>query len=222
MYNVHARELIKLVRKWNHDITLNPLIMVNQQEHDLIIGTLLGDSSIKQRERNSCLRFSHSIKQRDYSRYKRNILQVFGCTEFREVSRKIKDHFIHAMDFATKVHPVFNYYRKLFYNEGRKEITIELLNQVTPRALAYWICDDGSFSKTQGYIILCTNSFTLEEHQLMKKFFNDRYGLDPTIGFRDGKYYYLRFKLDDSNKLIEIIKPFIPNCMKYKIGGQNG
>ena len=34
----------------------------------------------------------------------------------------------------------------------------------------------------------------------------------------DKKYYYLRFKQEDSKKLIEIIKPFIINSMKYKIG----
>jgi len=55
----------------------------------------------------------------------------------------------------------------------------------------------------------------------MKKFFNEKFGLNPTIGFRDGKYYYLRFKQDDSKKLIEIVRPFIPESMKYKIGEKN-
>ena len=45
-----------------------------------------------------------------------------------------------------------------------------------------------------------------------------KFGLNPTIGFRDKKYYYLRFKQKDSRKLIEVIKPFIPSCMNYKIG----
>ena len=52
----------------------------------------------------------------------------------------------------------------------------------------------------------------------MKKYFNEVWGLDPTIGFRDNKYYYLRFKQDDSEKLIDIIKLYIPKGMKYKIG----
>ncbi|MEK6936385.1 MAG: hypothetical protein AABW67_06370, partial [Nanoarchaeota archaeon] len=68
------------------------------------------------------------------------------------------------------------------------------------------------------YIILCTNAYTLEEHNLMKEFFIKKFGLNPTIGFRDNKYYYLRFKKDDSNKLIQIIKPFISKSMIYKIG----
>jgi len=218
IYNTHARELIQLVRNWNQEIQKNPFMLISQEEHDLIIGSLLGDASIRQRDKNSCFRFSHSIKQREYCEVKKNILKSFNISEFREVKRKIKDSFIHAIDFSTKTHPVFNYYRNLFYKNNKKIISTDMLNQLNSRSLTYWICDDGSFSKTQRYIILCTNSYNLEEHELMKKFFNEKFGLNPTIGFRDNKYYYLRFKKQDSEKLIQIIKPFISKSMIYKIG----
>ena len=219
IYQTQARELIKLVKLWNKEIQRNPLLLITQEEHDLIIGSLLGDASIRQREKNSCFRFSHSIKQKDYSTFKKEKLINFNISEFREVKRKIGQNFIHAIDFSTKTHPIFNYYQNLFYKNGRKVIANEILNQINPQSLVYWICDDGSYDNKQGYIILCTNSYSLEEHNLMKQFFNERFGLNPTIGFRDGKYYYLRFKQEDSKKLIEIIKPFIPEGMKYKIGG---
>ena len=216
-----ARKLIKLVRKWNNKIQKNPLLLVTQKEHDLIIGSLMGDASTRQRERNSCFRFSHSIRQKNYSTWKAQILSEFNISEFREVKRKIGKAFIHALDFSTKTHPVFNYYRNLFYKDSRKTVNPDILNQLDPRSLAIWICDDGSRETKQGYIILCTNSYSLEEHNLMKQFFNEKFGLDPTIGFRDGKYYYLRFKQEDSRKLIEIIKPFMPKSMLYKIGEKN-
>ncbi len=218
IYNVSARELIKIVRNWNQELQQNPFMLISQEEHDLIIGSLLGDASIRQRDKNSCFRFSHSIKQREYCEVKKNILKSFNISEFREVKRKIKDRFIHAIDFSTKTHSIFNYYRNLFYKDNRKIINLDILNQLNPRSLAYWICDDGSFDNTQGYIILCTNAYTLDEHNLMKKVFNEKFGLNPTIGFRDNKYYYLRFKKQDSEKLIQIIKPFISNSMIYKIG----
>lgn len=216
--NISARKLIKVVRKWNQDIQENPLLLVTLEEHDMIIGSLLGDSSIRKREKNSCFRFSHSIKQREYCNHKKGIINNFNISEFREVKRKIGDNFIHAVDFATKTHAIFNYYRDLFYSKGIKIIAPRLLNLINPRSLAYWICDDGSYHTNQGYIILCTNSYSLKEHQLIKSFFNKKFGLNPTIGFRDKKYHYLRFKQDDSKKLIKIIKPFMPNCMLYKIG----
>ena len=147
------------------------------------------------------------------------LLKHFNISEFEQRKRIINEREVNMIYLATKTHPVFNYYRNLFYTNGRKKITLEILNQLTPRSLAVWICDDGSYDNRQGYIVLCTNSFSFEEHELMKEFFNERFGLDPTIGFRDGKYYYLRFKQADTKKLIEIIKPFILNSMLYKIGG---
>lgn len=219
--NISARKLIELIRFWNKNTQENPFLLITQEEHDLIVGSLLGDSSIRQREKNSCFRFTHSIKQRSYAEYKKNLLSNFNISEFREVKRKIRNNYIHAIDFATDTHSVFNYYRKLFYKNNRKVVTKEILEQLSPRSLAIWICDDGSYDNTQGYIVLCTNAYTLEEHKLMKEFFKDKFGLNPTIGFRDGKYYFLRFKQDDSKKLIEIIKPFMPKSMLYKIGGSN-
>lgn len=66
-----------------------------------------------------------------------------------------------------------------------------------------------------------TSIDSLKEHQIIKKYFEKVWDLNPTIGFRDKKYYYLRFKQEDTRKLISIIKPFIPNSMKYKIGERN-
>ncbi len=220
-YKIPARKLIKLVQAWNLKIQKNPRLLLTQEEQDLIVGSLLGDASIRQREKNCCFRFTHSIKQKKYAQFKNQMLSNLNISEFREVKRNIKGRILHALDFATKTHPVFNYYRNLFYKNGRKVINKKILNQINARGLAIWICDDGSYDNTQGYIILCTNSFTLEEHELMKEFFKKKFELNPTIGFRDKKYYYLRFKQEDSKKLIEIIKPFIPKCMLYKIGGLN-
>jgi len=221
VYGTSARKLYKLVKIWNQKIQGNPLMFITRKEHDIIIGSLLGDASIRQRDKNSCFRVSHSIKQEDYIKWILNILNNFIISEFEYRKRIIANHEVNMINLATRTHSVFNFYRKLFYKNGRKVINNEILNQITPRSLAIWICDDGSYSKKQGYIILCTNSYSLEEHKLIKEFFNKKFGLNPTIGFRDGKYYYLRFKKDDTKKIIETIKPFIPKCMLYKIGELN-
>lgn len=221
IYNVPARRLIKMVRQWNNDIQKNSLMLVNQEEHDLIIGSLLGDASIRQREKNSCFRVAHTIKQKKYIEWKLKILENFRISEFNERTKIINNRVVIMISLSTDTHSVFNYYRKLFYLNNKKIITKEMLRQLNPKSLAIWICDDGSYDNTQGYIILCTNAFSLEEHKLMKQFFKEKFGLDPTIGFRDNKYYYLRFKKEDSKKLIEIIKPFVIDSMKYKIGEKN-
>ena len=72
-----ARKLIKIIRQWNEKIQKNPFLLITHEEHDLIIGSLMGDASIRQREINSCFRFSHSIKQKDYSKWKVQILFLY-------------------------------------------------------------------------------------------------------------------------------------------------
>lgn len=215
---IPVRKLYSLVKKWNKEVENNPSILLSKEENDLIIGSLLGDASIRKRDRTSSFRVSHSNKQREYFEWKINLLKNFGVSELSENKRLIKGRFLNMVNFATETHFVFNYYRKLFYQNGRKAVTKEILNQINPNSLAVWICDDGSYDNSQGYIVLCTNAFSLEEHELMKKFFSEKFGLNPTIGFRDGKYYYLRFKQEDSKELINIIKPYIPKSMLYKIG----
>ncbi|MBS3140668.1 hypothetical protein J4405_00820 [Candidatus Woesearchaeota archaeon] len=218
--NTSARDLIKLIKKWREDIQQNPLLLITPEEHEIIIGTLLGDGSIRKRETNSCLRFSHSLAQKDYCEFKKEIFKNFQISEFVERKRLSKNMI--TIDFATKTHFVFNYYRNLFYKNNKKIITNEVLDQITPRALAFWLCDDGSYCQRDKYIILCTNSFSLEEHRLMKEFFNQKFNLNPTIGFRDNKYYYLRFIKKDTEKLVNLVKKFIPDSMKYKIGERDG
>lgn len=218
IHNLSVSKLNKAVKRWNETLKENPFILVSQEEHDLIMGSLLGDASIRQRDRNCCFRVSHSLKQTRYIGWKLSILKFLNISEFSERKRIINNREIVMINLSTKTHPVFNYYRHLFYKSGRKEITPQILSQLNPRSLAVWVCDDGSYSTKQSYIILCTNSYSLDEHKLMKQFFNKRFSLDPTIGFRDKKYYYLRFKQEDSKKLIKIIEPFIPMSMKYKLG----
>ena len=48
--NTSARDLIKLIKKWREDIQQNPLLLITPEEHEIIIGTLLGDGSIRKRE----------------------------------------------------------------------------------------------------------------------------------------------------------------------------
>jgi len=218
VYALPVRKLAILVKSWNNNVRINPLIILSNEEHEIMLGTLLGDASIRQRNKNSCLRISHSLKQRDYLISIKDKFADFEIAEFSQKIRIINNRKVEMIHFSTKTHPIFNYYRKLFYQNGRKIITKEILDQLTARSLAYWICDDGSFCKKQEYFIICTNTFSLEEHKLIKQFFIEKFKLNPTIGFRDGKYYYLRFKKEDSKRLIEIIKPFIPQSMKYKIG----
>ena len=219
---LEARQLYKKIIEWRKRVEADPNLLLTPLQSDLIVGSTFGDGYIRQRNKNCNFRVGHSRRQQKYLLWKDGILKEFTPSEPQWGTRTFNGRFVETLELATFTHSAFNFYRKLFYKNGIKIITKSALNLLNPRSLAIWICDDGSYSKKQRYIILCTNSYTLDEHKIMKKYFEDVWKLSPTIGFRDKKYYYLRFKQEDSKKLIEIIKPCIPESMKYKIGEKNG
>ncbi len=219
IYNLQVRELYKLVKEWRNTLESNPKILLTDLQQDLIIGTTIGDANIRQRNKNCMFRVEHSIKQKKYVEWKYEILKDFNSKGLKLIQKSINSRFISTYGFDINTHYVFNFYRKLFYNKkGKKIITKQILGLLNHRSLAIWLCDDGSYCKKQKYIILCTNSFTFEEHKLMKEYFFEVWGINPTIGFRDNKYYFLRFTKKDTSKFIEIVRLHIPEFIKYKIG----
>ena len=217
--NIKVRDLKRKIKLWDKKIEKNPRILLSQLQEDLVIGSLMGDANARKRWGLTYFRCSHSEKQRLYLKWKYHLLIEFTKSNIHISLKKDSNP---MYEFQTLSHVVFNSYHDLFYKQGKKEITKEILNLLTPRALAIWICDDGSFCNNLKYIILCTNSYSYEEHIVMKEYFQNKWKVNPTIGFRDNKYYYLRFTVADTKKLISIIQKFIPlKEMLYKIGEKN-
>ena len=69
--------------------------------------------------------------------------------------------------FSTLKYALFNWVVEDFYvKEGNKNIKIvpkDSISRLTPVSLAHWIMDDGSFNKSKGYLILCTDSYCKED-----------------------------------------------------------
>jgi hypothetical protein len=56
-------------------------------------------------------------------------------------------------------------------------VPINIFNLLTPLSLAYWIADDGSWNKVSKYVILCTDSYTLEEILKLIEVLNTKFNL---------------------------------------------
>ena len=215
-----VRSLRKAIKEWKSTLSKNPRILLSEEQHNVIIGMLLGDGSLRKRGKNTLFRVEHSEKQKDYLFWIHDLFSEFTLSKPKSYMHKNHKYASHS--FTTFAHPLFNYYYGLFYKDGRKQVNEEILNQITPQGLAMWISDDGSYCNSIKDMILCTNSFSLEEHKLMQKYFLEKWGLNCSIRFRDGKYYYLTFYKKDTGKLIDLIKDHIPvDNMRYKIGEKN-
>ena len=83
---------------------------------------------------------------------------------------------------------------------------------LTPRALAYWFMDDGTYTfnrsqnDPQRYYRFSTQSFPLEDQALLVQVLRDNFDIDATIQKQRSQYLlYIRSK--STNRLVDWIRP---------------
>lgn len=197
-------------------------LSLSQNEWQVIIGGLLGDSYFNKKK--NIIRFQHSDKQLDYLNWKFN---CFNKEYTRGIyKRNYNDGRIgYNFEFINKHHDFqdeFNFILKhLYTNNGRKKISMKILNELSPLGLAIWWMDDGCLSVHRGnrYGKLCTHCFNYEEHILIQKYFKEKWDIDVKIKVEKQKYHFIYFNVHALKKFIRIIYKYIAEIpsMLYKI-----
>lgn len=189
--------------------------MNNLEIKSCLIGMLLGDATIERTSpKSSRMRISHSIKQRNYLQWKNSILERLTGVHTYDYLARIGDKQYPMTKTTTNSIPLFSDLRNQMYFQGRKSITSHLLKALDWRGIAIWFLDDGYIEKNSAQI--ATNSFNEGEHLLIKKVLKERHGLHVSIGKRR-QYYYLRFNVESTGKIVEWVKMLNIPGMEYKI-----
>ncbi|KKK78053.1 hypothetical protein LCGC14_2847400, partial [marine sediment metagenome] len=102
--------------------------------------------------------------------------------------------------------------------DGKKIFPYEYLrDNMTGEGLAYWYCDDGYIYNRTSRI--CTYGYSYEEQKLVSKFLQEKFKIDSSIDHRKTRGdYYIRLKIKETQDFISIIRPYMIESMKYKIG----
>jgi len=186
-------------------------IPITQEQKEIIFGTLLGDGNL--RFNNSKIsvfgRMNHSIKQKEYIMYKRNLLKNL-TSEVKPYISKTKNCFYNSLYFTFKSNVQLNKFYYSFYKEGIKIIP-EDLSLLTPRAMAIWFMDDGTASNPSIRIATC--SFTKEDLQRLCAYLFNTYKLNVTI-HSENKLY---FKAESARRFKQLILPYMTDSMMYKL-----
>lgn len=199
----------------NHDLRSVPF---TQRQKDIMYGSILGDAYLRPGKASYSLSFTHGERQKDYLLWKLHAFDNFVTT--KKLYRSTRDFRGNAptYSFSTITHPEIEEARRLTYPDGTKRISKEWLDKLSPLSLAVWYMDDGSLNKRYGTIVLCTNMFTLKEHQMMIDFFEERYSIHPKPEKRRNDQYVLRINASESKRFRSIIAEHVPPCMDYKLG----
>lgn len=190
-----------------------------------VVGMILGDACIptlREGRRTQHLQFAHKAADREYAEFKLQLLAHLNETKIIESSNTVKGITYPCVVVRTLSHPFYNKLSDHMYYEGRKTVTEHVMKCLTPLGLALWYMDDGTLAGEMGYRnpFICSHNFNQCENELMCRMIHKKFGITfRTIrkNVKDKTYYWMRLRRKDREKFFDIIKEFVPDCMKRKI-----
>lgn len=186
----------------------------------VLIGALLGDRHLEKRGNGIRRKFEQTNRNVEYLMWFHKFFALRGyCSMiipklFKQIK---KNNFVyHGYKFSTYSFSSFRWLYDAFYIDRVKHLPIRLLYELlTPMALAIWFMDDGSLLG-KGYKI-ATSCFEKEELDQLCVLLYNKYNLECSL-HKDGKYFSLYIKSTSAKKFAELVKPYMIDSMKYKLG----
>lgn len=195
-----------------------------KEQIGFIIGMILGDgyiSKFRPKKANSFLGCRQSKKQKEFLLYKKEQLKKLGF----KVSKlyDTTNNYGESFTFECREPELFNQLRLVLYPKNNKTIKRKWLNKMSAKDIAVWYMDDGSLTKNgkSVYVSLHTNGFNKKEHDIIIKYFKQRWNINPTLRVVKRKdriqTFFLTFSVEETKKFLEIVKPYVIESMSYKV-----
>lgn len=209
----------KLLESYKESLTFT------KTQQDVLIGTVLGDGSIRFFKKGAILTISHSEKQIDYVLWKYKIFQNWVLTKPKKEVRmyyKDKTRNLTSWRFSTVSHPIMAKYYHLFYPKGKKCISRQIgLFLKSPLALAVWFMDDGSRKPYGRGAFLHTQSFSINDQKKLIRVLKKNFSVEARLssaGLYKGKRHYRLYITAKSFPVFRnLIKPYLLDSMQYKL-----
>lgn len=198
----------------DRNLKYNQAVKPTNFQYELLIGTLLGDASLRKTNTNPNITCSHGIKQKEYCEYKADLLKSLGATVSYH-KRNIVDNRTGILyeDYTMRLpaNPEFTSLFEAFYPNKTKVLPVELLDRYSAVSMAFHFMDDG-YKMKNGYA-LSTNCFSQEALQKFVSFLDIKFGIKATL-WKCNVVYINKVSKEHFRKLIE---SYICDCMKYKL-----
>lgn len=191
---------------------------------EIILGSLLGDGSLKIHKHYRSARFSfkYSIKQKEYFFWKAGRMEEISserCWWFQEEqgtwgkSKKLRYQSRALSGLTTIYH--------LISENGSFTIQRKWLDMLTPLSLAMWWLDDGSLIGSGRQGVFCTDGFSYEQQVLLSSYLDKAWGIKTAIGEKKkglNQYRLWVYSSENMKKFLRIILPHIQvESMLYKV-----
>lgn len=205
---------------------------MNKNKKGILIGLCLGDGYLSKPQHNCksvSIELEQCEEQKDYLIYKAELLEkVLGGKKITIHSRvRVRINTLLTSFRCRKSDNYFRILRNILYKNEIKVFSDKILNKLNDHGVAIWIMDDGSLSikkkdnKIKGCQFKLSTCTSIEQNEIIKKFFFKRYNVNLTIckhmTSKDGNVLYsLMCGTREYYKLALIIDKYIIPSMKYK------
>ncbi|MGB8646816.1 MAG: DNA polymerase III subunit gamma/tau [Anaerolineae bacterium] len=201
---------------------------------DAVAGAAIGDGhlDLTGSQMRARLSITQGVDQKEYLEYKTRLLGDLVETppqyqlSLQSFSKKGTWH------VATVSRPqIAELHRELYDHEGHKRISRTYLDRLTPLGLALWYLDDGSlitqknpYTRKDGTVTsypnsrstLATYSSSLEEAHIILQWLEEKWDIEGGIA-ATAKGPVIWLTLAGTEQLHEIIAPYVPPSMAYKL-----
>lgn len=193
-------------------------VSLSDRTREIILGSLLGDGSLKihQPYKNARFSFRHSSAQQEYFLWK--VSQLDDIKSKSSVFLQKSDGFgtQSKMRFQSRALESLSELYRLTHDKGKIVIRRKWLNQLTPLSLAIWWMDDGSLISNGRKGVFCTDGFDKESHKLLAKYFQITWDIQVHIGKigrkREGKQEeYFRLWIRSTEELKKFFRIILPH-----------
>ncbi|GAA2714359.1 intein-containing recombinase RecA [Micromonospora olivasterospora] len=200
--------------------------VLSPQQWQVVLGSLMGDGNLSAPVRrdgeSGRFRMGHGVKQAAYLDWK---VALLGNIRH---SRTSNDKGAVFADF-TPLAELGELRQAVYLGDGKKHLSWDYLKELTPLALAVWYMDDGCFTlrskglqmRTEGgsgRIEICVEAMSEGSRQRLVEYLRDGWRLDVKLTSRGQRgISVLQFTTPASERFQEIVAPYIPECMAYKL-----
>lgn len=216
------------------DTVLAPECSLSPAQEQLILGSLLGDGFLQNPHNlRASFAVTHATKASDYIYLKQTILgqHIRSTIRFQNEATEIAGRLVAggpASRIVSRVHSEIAGLVDLCYPDGvkpsGKQVSQAWLDRIDERGLCFFYLDDGTLCSKNRVRSLSARFITHDHGEegtnLIRDWLKTRFGLDGVIDFDKRKTNGWSIRLNDasSRKLFDLIAPYVPEGMSYKLG----
>jgi len=180
--------------------TINPKVTQNQKF--LIIGTILGGSSIIKPKKGKNCYMSMRDKDMDWLKFKADQLKDLASRSPLTIEKTNRWHSI--------CYPIFNEYHDMFYKGKNRVLNIDHLNLLHDSSIAIWFGDVGKCEK--GSVVMNTNIWGKKGSETIVEYFKS---LDWQAElFMERKNYRVKISEESAKDFLKLCDPYLPKERK--------